>query len=162
MKLPVLSVADGAAWEERLVTAFERGPHPVEIVRRCVDVVDLLAVAASGQGRAALVSAGLRRLDADVIDRLAAAGVVAVGVTPRGDTAAEEQLRAVGFAHVVPSDADAAVVASILAEAVRSSGPGAQPAAQRAQRSFADPSSSMPIPPGEGVPVLPDEPARRG
>jgi MinD-like ATPase involved in chromosome partitioning or flagellar assembly len=162
MKLPVLSVADGAAWEERLVTAFERGPHPVEIVRRCVDVVDLLAVAASGQGRAALVSAGLRRLDADVIDRLAAAGVVPVGVTPRGDTAAEEQLRAVGIAHVVPSDADAAVVASILAEAVRSSRPGAQPAAQRAQRSFADPSSSMPIPPGEGVPVLPDEPARRG
>ena len=46
MKLPVLSLADGAAWEERLVAAYERGPHPVEIVRRCVDVVDLLAVAA--------------------------------------------------------------------------------------------------------------------
>jgi Flp pilus assembly CpaE family ATPase len=162
VKLPVLSVADGAAWEERLVTAFERGPHPVEIVRRCVDVVDLLAVAASGQGRAALVSAGLRRLDADVIDRLGAAGVVPVGVTSRGDATAEEQLRAVGVEHVVASDADAAVVASILAEAVRTSGPDAPPSVRRAQRSFADPSSSMPIPPGAGVPVLPDEPARRG
>ncbi|MFN2560957.1 MAG: CpaE family protein [Jatrophihabitans sp.] len=162
MKLPVLSVADGAAWEERLVTAFERGPHLVEIVRRCVDVVDLLAVAASGQGRAALVSAGLRRLDADVIDRLGAAGVVPVGVTSRGDAAAEEQLRAVGVEHVVASDTDAAVVASILAEAVRTSGPDAPPSARRAQRGFADPSSSMPIPPGAGVPVLPDEPARRG
>jgi Flp pilus assembly CpaE family ATPase len=162
MKLPVLSVADGAAWEERLVTAFERGPHPVEIVRRCVDVVDLLAVAASGQGRAALLAAGLRRLDVDVIDRLAAAGVVPVGVTPRHDVAAEEQLRAVGVAHLVPADAEPGVVASVLAEAVRSDGAGAEPGARRAERSFADPSTSMPIPPGAGIPVLPDEPARRG
>jgi MinD-like ATPase involved in chromosome partitioning or flagellar assembly len=163
MKLPVLSVADGAAWEERLVSAFERGSHPVEIVRRCVDVVDLLAVAASGQGRAALLAPGVRRLDVDVVDRLSAAGVVAVGVVPRGDSAAEEQLRAVGIAHVLPADAEAGVVASILTEAVRSSGPGAEPASLRAaQRSFADPSTSMPIPPGAGPPVLPDGPARRG
>ena len=58
MKLAVLSVADGAPWEERLVTAFESGRHPVEIVRRCVDVVDVLAIAASGQGRVALIASG--------------------------------------------------------------------------------------------------------
>src|SRR4051812_50094679 len=87
MKLPVLSVADGAAWEERLVTAFERGPHPVEIVRRCVDVVDLLAVAASGQGRVALLAAGLRRLDPHVVDPPPPAGGGARRVGPRGGPA---------------------------------------------------------------------------
>jgi Flp pilus assembly CpaE family ATPase len=164
MKLSVLSLADGAAWEERLVTAFERGPHPVEIVRRCVDVVDLLAVAASGQGRAALLASGIRRLDTDAIDRLRAAGVAPVGVAPRGDTAAEELLRAAGVTHVLPHDAEAGVVASVLAEAVRAERPDAEPdpTARRSQRAFADPSTSMPLPPGAGPPMAPDEPARRG
>lgn len=165
MKLPVLSVADGAAWEERLVTALERGPLTVEIVRRCVDVVDLLAVAASGQGRAALVAASLRRFDADAVDRLHAAAVVPIAVVPRGDSGAEERMRALGVAHVVPDDADAAVVASVVTEAVRSAVVGAgQPAGttQRPMRSFADPSTSMAIPPGAGDPVPTDEPARRG
>ncbi|MGI8677358.1 MAG: AAA family ATPase [Jatrophihabitans sp.] len=166
MKLPVLSVADGASWEERLVTSLERGPAAVEIVRRCVDVVDLLAVAASGQGRAALVSASVRRFDADAVDRLLAAAVVPVGVVPRGDIDAEDRMRALGVVHVVPDDADAAVVASVVVEAVRTG--GADPAttasttAQRPMRSFADPSTSMAIPPGAGEPVPVGEPSRRG
>lgn len=164
MKLPVLSVADGAGWEERLVTALERDPLGVEIVRRCVDVVDLLAVAASGQGRAALVAASLRRLDADAVDRLLVATVVPVGVVPRGDTAAEDRLRSIGIAYILPDDADAGVVASVLTEAVRAAaaGPGSTASTSRQLRSFADPSTSMAIPPGAGAPVAIDEPARRG
>src|SRR5690348_2477593 len=119
MKLPVLSVADGAPWEERLVAALARAPHGVEIARRCVDVVDLLAVAASGQGRAALLAPTLRRLDADAIDRLAAAGVVPVAVVPRGDSSVEDRMHALGVSHVVPDDADAGAVAAVVAEAVR-------------------------------------------
>jgi MinD-like ATPase involved in chromosome partitioning or flagellar assembly len=163
MKLPVLTAADGAAWEERLVAAFERGPHPVEIVRRCVDAVDLLAVATSGQGRAVLVTPELRRLDVDAVDRLAAAGVVAVGVVPRADVEAEHRLRSVGIAHVVPADAEPSVVASVLVEAVRA-GREAGPAGATgiAQRAFADPTMSMPIPPGSGEPLPPHEPTRRG
>ena len=164
MKLPVLSAADGAAWEERLVTAFERGPYPVEIVRRCVDIVDVLAVAASGQGRAALLAAGLRRLDAEAVDRLTAAGVVPIGVVRRGDEGAEDRLRASGIQHTLPEDADPGVVASVVAEAVRAGGsvaPGAA-ATQRAQRAYADPSTSMAIPPGEGEPVPVRDPGRRG
>lgn len=164
MKLPVLSAADGAAWEERLVTAFERGPYPVEIVRRCVDIVDVLAVAASGQGRAALLAAGLRRLDAEAVDRLTAAGVVPIGVVRRGDEGAEDRLRASGIQHTLPEDADPGVVASVVAEAVRAGGslaPGAA-ATQRAQRAYADPSTSMAIPPGEGEPVPAGDPGRRG
>jgi MinD-like ATPase involved in chromosome partitioning or flagellar assembly len=164
MKLAVLSVADGAAWEERLVTAFDRGPHAVEIVRRCVDVIDLLAVAGAGQGRAVLIASSLRRLDSDVVDRLAAAAVVPVGVAARGDVEAEERLRALGIAHVLPDDAEAAVVASVLMEAVRSSADGGAPAtsARRSHRAFADPSTSMAIPPGAGDPVAAREPTRRG
>ena len=74
MKLAVLSAAGGAAWEERLVTGLATAPGGVVIARRCVDIVDLLAVAASGQGRAALVAADLRRLDADAVDRLRTCG----------------------------------------------------------------------------------------
>lgn len=164
MKLAVLSLADGAEWEERLVTAFERGPHPVEIVRRCVDVVDLLAVAGSGQGRACLVGAGVHRLDADVVDRLGSAGVAVVGVAARDDAAAEDRLRALGIVQLVPVDADPGVVASVLAEAVRRPEPDAAGAGStsRRVRAFADPSTSMAIPPGEGEPVPADEPARRG
>ena len=162
MKLPVLSVADGATWEERLVSALERNPS-VEIVRRCVDVVDLLAVAASGQGRAALVASSLRRLDGDVVDRLHTAAVVPVGVVPRGDDAAEQRLRALGIGYVLPDDADALVVASVLGEAVRAlSAPADPQAGSPPLRTYADPSTSMAIPPGEGAPVAPDAPARRG
>ena len=102
MKLPVLTAAEGATWEAGLVVALERGDHGVAVVRRCVDVVDLLAVAVAGQARAALVAAGLRRLDADAVDRLVAAGVVPVGVVRRGDVAAEDRLRATRCASSRP------------------------------------------------------------
>ena len=152
MKLPVLSVADGAAWEERLVSAFERGPHPVEIVRRCVDVVDLLAVAASGQGRAVLLSGELRHLDADAVDRLRAAGVVAVGVAPRGAMPVENRLRAAGVMHLVPDDAEPAVIAAVLTEAVRA---GAVPSLGG--------HVLPPLPvPAAAPAAVPDEPSRRG
>jgi Flp pilus assembly CpaE family ATPase len=157
VKLPVLTAADGAAWEAGLVTALERGEHGVSVVRRCVDIVDLLAVAAAGQGRAALIAAGLRRLDADAVDRLLAAQVVPVGVVPRADTEAEDRLRAAGIAYVVPDDADPGVVASVIAEAVRAAAPGAS-----TPRMFGDPTTSMAIPPGAGAPIPSGQPARRG
>ncbi len=157
MRLPVLTAADGAAWEAGLVSALERGEHGVSVVRRCVDIVDLLAVAAAGQGRAALIAAGLRRLDADAVDRLHAAHVVPVGVVPRGDAGAEERLRATGIGFLVPEDAAPSVVASVIAEAVNATAPGA-----RTQRMFGDPSTSMAIPPGAGAAVSSDLPVRRG
>ena len=145
MKLPVLSAAEGAAWEAGLVLALERGDHGVAVVRRCVDVVDLLAVAATGQARAALVAAGLRRLDADAVDRLVASGVAPVAVVRRGDSAAEERLRAMGVHHLVPDDADPRVVTSVIAEAV-AFGDGNS---TRPMRTFGDPAAatSMVIPP---------------
>ena len=160
MKLPVLSAAEGAAWEERLVAAFERGSHPVEIVRRCVDVVDLLAVAGSGQGRVALLAADLRRLDVDALDRLRAAGIVAVGVAARDDEAAIERLRALGVEHVLPADAEPSVVATVLAQAVRDSQVDTADAPGR--HAYAAPSSAAPIPPGSGPPMAIAERGKRG
>lgn len=157
MKLAVLSAADGAGWEERLVAAFEKGSHQVAIVRRCVDVVDLLAVAASGQGRAALLAGGLRRLDAAAVERLSAAGVVAVGVVRRDDQAAEEMLRRLGVTHLVADDAEPVVVASVLLEAVRAISTDAHtvPAMRDGDRSGSlvelPPAPAAPKPAGQGT-----------
>ena len=151
MKLDVLCAADGAAWEHRLVAAFEAGGHPVAIVRRCVDVVDLLAVATSGQGRAALVAADLPRLDAQIVERLASAQVVPVGVVPRSDAGADERLRHAGVGYLVSDDAEPGVVASVLVEAVRELTPDAK--ARHAAREFADPAAASPIPPGAADPA---------
>jgi MinD-like ATPase involved in chromosome partitioning or flagellar assembly len=52
-------------------------------------------------------------------------------------------------------------VAAVLAESVRASENGS-PAVRRAERAFADPSTSMPIPPGSGAPLPPAELIRRG
>ena len=106
MKLPVLIAAGGAAWEAELVAALDSSGGPIQIARRCVDVVDLLAVGRGRPGPGRPIDARLRRLDADAIDRLRAAQVIPVGVVPRGDTAAEDRLRAAGIAHFVPADAD--------------------------------------------------------
>lgn len=159
MSLALLSAAGDGAWEQTWVAAFAPGTHGVRVVRRCVDVVDLLAAAAAGQGRVALVDAGLRRLDADVIDRLRAAQVIPVGVVPRGDGAAEDRLRAAGVTHLVPADAEPAVAASVVLDALRSA---AEDDGARAARTFGDPSTSMAIPPGTAPPPPPGEPPHTG
>ena len=139
----------------RLVAALERGDRTRStIVRRCVDVVDLLAVAASGQGRAALVAAGLRRLDADAVDRLLAARRgPGRRWSPRGDAAAEDRLRALGIEHIVPDDADPRWSPSVLVEAVRAA-TGRGRATVAADADVRRPGDvDRPIPPGAGAPV---------
>jgi MinD-like ATPase involved in chromosome partitioning or flagellar assembly len=138
--LPLLLAAGGAAWESALVTAFERADHGVSVARRCVDLVELLSVAAAGHGRVAIVAATLRRLDADAVDRLLASGVVPIGIVERGDAAAENTLRAMGFDRVVHDDADARVIAAVVLDAVTSAGLG-----RSTGRMFADPASAMPL-----------------
>ncbi len=133
VSIPVLTAAAGGEWEAVWVEAAS-AEAAVTITRRCVDVVDLLALAGAGHGRAALVSSQLRRFDADAFDRLSAAGVVAVGVVPRGDGGAESRMHAVGVEFVVPADADPHVVWSVVAEAVSAAERGDAPA-----RSFAEP-----------------------
>src|SRR4051812_18263012 len=117
MAVPVLTAVSDAVWEAQLVAALERGDHGVSVVRRCVDLADLLATAATGQARAVLLSADLRRLDRDALTRLAVAGVAVVGLVPPGDEDAERRLRQLGVAHVLPSDATAETISAAVVEA---------------------------------------------
>lgn len=136
MAVQVFTAVTGAAWESSLVGALDRSDHGVTVVRRCVDVSELLAAAATGTGQAALLSAELRRLDGDAVARLTAAGVAVVGLVEPGDERAAERLRQLGVPYVLPADAEADVIAQALREAVAG--------APAALRDIADPQAALP------------------
>jgi hypothetical protein len=105
MKVRLVTAGAGASWEAALVEACHTGQVPAQVLHRCYDLGDLLAVAAAGQAEAAVVAAGTRWLDRDALERLAAAGLAVVGVAPAGDEDSERRLRQLGLDHVA-SDAD--------------------------------------------------------
>ncbi|MBA3339902.1 MAG: chromosome partitioning protein [Geodermatophilaceae bacterium] len=117
MGMPVLTAVTGATWEADLVGELDRADHGVTVVRRCVDLAELLAAAAAGTARAALLSAELRRLDRDAVTRLYAAGIAIVGLIDPGDEVAENRLRALGVGQVLTADAGADLIAAALREA---------------------------------------------
>jgi MinD-like ATPase involved in chromosome partitioning or flagellar assembly len=148
MALQVFTAVTGAAWESELVGALDREDHGVTVVRRCVDVADLLAAATTGTGQAALLSAELRRLDGAAVARLTAAGVAVVGLVEPGDTRATDRLRQLGVVRVLPADATPAEIARALREAVTGAplAPG---------HDVADPRAALPVlglPPEESAP----------
>lgn len=138
MSVPVLTAVTGARWESSLVAALERGGVGLDVVRRCVDLADLLSAAATGQAQVALLSADLRRLDRDAVNRLAAAGVAVIGLVTPGDEEAERKLRQIGVARVLPADADPAALSAAVREAV-----GAAPAGPSIA-AWADPIAALP------------------
>ncbi|WP_020577248.1 AAA family ATPase [Actinopolymorpha alba] len=152
MSLPVLTAVTGAQWESDLVSALERSALGLDVVRRCVDLPDLLATAQSGQARAVLLSADLRRLDRDAVSRLIVGGVAVVGVVTPGDLDGEDRLHRLGIRAVVPADAPADVLASAVAEAVElAQSSGGAPTAAFA---VSNPRSTMPnLPPAQEVPA---------
>jgi Flp pilus assembly CpaE family ATPase len=155
-RLPVATALGSAVWEVALITALE-ACTAVTVVRRCVDVVELLSVAATGQAQVALVSASLRNLDVDAIDRLLAAEVVPVGVLSRGDAVAEQRLTVLGVRHLLPADAEPEVLASVLTTAA------AEGTRTSATYAFSDPGAATHavIPPsGRAQPI--QIPASRG
>ena len=118
MSVPVLTAIADPTLEAGLVATFGGNGHGVHVVRRCVDLADLVATASAGLARAAVLSADLRRLDGDALTRLAVAGVAVVGLVPPGDNGAEQRLRRLGVSHVLPADAPAGVVADEVLNAV--------------------------------------------
>lgn len=158
MTVPVLTAVTDSTWEADLVSALERQDLGVLVVRRCVDVADLLAVAAAGTARAALLSADLRRLDGDALGRLTAARVAVVGLVPPGDEAAERRLRQLGVVHVLAADAGAERISAAVHAAVTA--PGADPVGLGAP---ADPRAALPdLPPGEPGSAAADGPEPEG
>ncbi|GAA3539969.1 AAA family ATPase [Nocardioides daeguensis] len=83
-KTVVLLVSSGAAWESRALTALNDHPGTV-LLRRCVDVADLLAAARTGQADVAVVATDLPGLDHGVVDDLLQHGVRVVGVATDPD-----------------------------------------------------------------------------
>ncbi|MCW2709200.1 MAG: ATPase involved in chromosome partitioning [Frankiales bacterium] len=142
MLVPVLTAVSDAVWEAQLVAALSRGDLGVAVVRRCVDLADLLATAATGQARAVLLSADLRRLDREALTRLAVAGVAVVGLVPPGDEDPERRLRQLGVSHVLPSDASAEAISAAVVEAVVALTPTPSDLS-----GLADPRSALPRPP---------------
>lgn len=104
MSIAVLTAVSDPRWEATVVAGLADRTD-VHVVRRCVDLPDLLAAAAAGLARTVLLSADLRRLDRDALTRLAVAGVAAVGVVAPDDEPAELRLRQLGVAQVVAADA---------------------------------------------------------
>ena len=126
--LPVLTAVSGAPWESQLVAGLGASGHQIEVVRRCVDLAEVLGAAGAGLARAVLLSPDLRRLDRDAVTRLHADGVAVVGIAPPGDPEATERLTALGVDTVVAADAGTAVVAAAVTAAVAAaSGPGGAP-----------------------------------
>jgi Flp pilus assembly CpaE family ATPase len=151
VRLPVITAVVDARWEAGLVSAFERSEHNITVVRRCVDLADLLATAATGTARAALLSADLRRLDRDALARLASGHVAVVGLVPPGDENADRRLRQLGVRFVLPADAAPEVISAAIAEAVAlfDGAPSAAP-------SLADPLAMLPLQPHPVVAAPPE------
>jgi len=151
MSLPVLTAVTGAVWESELVSALAVADHGLTVVRRCVDLADLLSVASTGTARAVLLSADLRRLDRESVSRLAAAGVAVVGLIDPGDADSERRLRQLGVRHVLSADSGAAAISATVVEAV-----AVVAADEEAASDLGDPRAALP---DLGAPFVPGAPS---
>ncbi|HEY7718173.1 MAG TPA: hypothetical protein VH915_05395, partial [Pedococcus sp.] len=118
-KIAVLVAAGGAGWEVEALQVLAAPGAGAVLLKRCVDVPDLLATAATGQARVAVVAARLDGIDADAVDRLHRAGVGVVAVTREGRDDGPPDVEQVVEASAVSELAEAVVAA---AEQVRRTG----------------------------------------
>lgn len=113
----VLVAAAGSGWEVAAVQLLAGGPAGAVLLKRCVDLPDLLASASTGQASVALVSASLPGLDADSVSLLRRAGVAVVVVREPGAEQAAlpgvfatlEEGRVAELAALLPAAAASAV-----------------------------------------------------
>lgn len=136
-QVPVF-LAVGSVLEPRLLAVLQSPRCGLVAARRCEDLADLLASAATGLARCAVLSGDLPGLDREAVLRLAASGVATVAVVPTRDEPAERRLRQLGLQHVLPLDSPAAE----LVAAVRSAVSAAAGAPARAA-GYADPSAAL-------------------
>ena len=81
----LLTAGNGQSWENELVAALDRPGSGMTVVRRCVDIADVLTAATTGQASVVVLSAELRRLDTEAVQRLGSAGVAIVAIYPAGE-----------------------------------------------------------------------------
>lgn len=119
MPIVVLVVAAGAAWESTALGRLNDTPGVV-VLKRCVDVDDLLAAASAGQSDVAVLALDAPGLDRAAIDHLHRHGVAAVAVTPATvpDEAARLRASRIGVGSVV-SESDLDALAPAVEDAAR-------------------------------------------
>src|SRR5215218_6734594 len=133
MKVRLVTAGVGAAWEAALVQACQAGQVGAQVLHRCYDLGDLLAVATAGQAEVAVVAAGTRWLDRDALARLAAAGLAVVGVASAGDEDSERRLRQLGLHIASDTDPPDALVDRARAALAAEPDPGVDRAALAAE-----------------------------
>lgn len=141
MSTGVLTAGSGQPWENELVAALGRPGASLVVVRRCVDVGELLSVASTGQAAVVLIAADLRRLSSDAIQRLTSAGVAVVGVYPAADQRAKLRLERMGVPSVVADDAGP----EALADAARTAILERTLEGPRSAAGVSDPRSALPL-----------------
>jgi MinD-like ATPase involved in chromosome partitioning or flagellar assembly len=136
----VLILASGAGWESSVLGLLEREPGVV-VLRRCVDVPDLLAAASAGQADVAVVALEAPGLDQAAVDQLRRFQVRPVAVVPAGP-ADEHALRAarLGVTATVTDDRLDELPVAVQAEDSEADADTVVP----------DPLDSEPPPPGDG------------
>jgi MinD-like ATPase involved in chromosome partitioning or flagellar assembly len=107
----VLVVAAGAAWESPVLELMAARPALV-VLKRCVDVDDLLAASSAGQADAAVVALDAPGLDASAVDLLHLHQVRVVAVASAGEAARARAAR-VGV-DVLADESDLGVVPDLL------------------------------------------------
>jgi MinD-like ATPase involved in chromosome partitioning or flagellar assembly len=149
VSLPVLTAVADPALESGLVA--ELGcDEAVRVVRRCVDLADLLAAATAGIGRAVILSGRLRRLDREAVSRLTAAGVAVVGLAAPDDIDSAHLLRQLGVTHLVAPSADRAQISATVCAAVEGL---AAPAGAAPHSPSAEDGIGVESPPADGAGV---------
>jgi MinD-like ATPase involved in chromosome partitioning or flagellar assembly len=116
--VPVLVAVTGAPWESQFIAALNGTPSGLTVLRRCVDLADLLAAGATATAAAALIWPDQRRLDKEALRRLADGGVAVVAVATPGSSIDEEIARSLGIAHIVSADAPPGDTVATVAQAI--------------------------------------------
>ncbi|MDQ6659229.1 MAG: chromosome partitioning protein [Actinomycetota bacterium] len=161
----LLTAGSGQPWENELVAALGKPGASLAVIRRCVDITELLSVAGTGQAAVVLIAADLRRLSSDAIQRLTSTGVAVVGVYPAADQRAKLRLERMGVLAVVAADAGA----EALVDAARTAVLSHTVDGQRSAVGVSDPRSALSVGsghlgPSEPIPptgVVAAEPAGR-
>ncbi|PFG40648.1 MinD-like ATPase involved in chromosome partitioning or flagellar assembly [Georgenia soli] len=136
MSVGVLIALDGAV-ESEVVRLLDAPGSGVRVVRRCADVPEVLAAAAAGLGRIAVLDAELPGVDLAVVSRLRAAGVRTLIVTAPDQA---ERCRSLGPDVVEPAGGPTALADAVVSLARRGDAPhdgeaaNGPPAADKADR----------------------------
>jgi Flp pilus assembly CpaE family ATPase len=126
MSIPVLLAVTGAPWEADVVRRAERAPG-IRVVRRCVDIADVMAAAASGQARAVLLADDLPRLTSDAVAALHARRIAVVALVDPSENGepfgTEDRLSRMGIERILPADVSPEDLGRAVTDAVDSGPP---------------------------------------